>query len=327
MCRFVINLAQIFDIWPTPLRGPEPIGEIDMAPHNPARIFTASGPWFLAATPRPRHRRRMGAMLLGTTALAMALGLGLGLATGGPAMAQVSTWTGGMDNTWVDDDNWTGGGVGPNDNTPDGATASAVFDDAGLAATITLGGGPFTVNQLQLVDGFTLSTGTLNLGGTTPQITYTAASGQSRLASTLSVVLNAGTTADIAAGGTLIVDSVVSGAGALAKTGDGTLVLTGVNTYAGGSTLGAGTLRLGAFGGTPATLGTGALLLDGGVFEVTDGAAGATTFTVTNDITVAGTATVRAPGDDVLVLGDGASTFTRNAGSALTLSSGAGGRV
>ncbi|MBC7155873.1 MAG: autotransporter-associated beta strand repeat-containing protein, partial [Rhodobacteraceae bacterium] len=270
----------------------------------------------------------MGAMLLGTTALAM--GLGLGLATGGPAMAQVSvsTWsdpTGG--GVWDSNGNWDDPSIGPND-VPDGIGDLAIIPDAvGGPHTIDLEAGSFTVNALSLGSDFILSNGTLTLGGTTPQITYTAASGQSRLASTLSVVLNAGTTADVAAGGTLIVDGVVSGAGALAKAGDGTLVLTGVNTYAGGTTLGAGTLRLGAFGGTPATLGTGALLLDGGVFEVTDGAAGATTFTVTNDITVAGTATVRAPGDDVLVLGDATATFTRNAGSALTLSSGAGGRV
>ncbi len=54
-------------------------------------------------------------------------------------------------------------------------------------------------------------------------------------------------TIDTAAGTTLLMSGVVSGTdGALFKTGDGTLTLTGENTYASGTTIAAGTLQLGA---------------------------------------------------------------------------------
>jgi outer membrane autotransporter protein len=51
----------------------------------------------------------------------------------------------------------------------------------------------------------------------------------------------------------LIVNGVISGSGGLNKTGSGALVLTGANTYAGGTTITAGTLQLGN-GGTTGNL-------------------------------------------------------------------------
>jgi autotransporter-associated beta strand protein/T5SS/PEP-CTERM-associated repeat protein len=61
------------------------------------------------------------------------------------------------------------------------------------------------------------------------------------------IVINAGKTAefDLAGPGLLTAAGVISGTGALHKTGAGTLVLSGNNTFLGGATLAAGDLRLG----------------------------------------------------------------------------------
>jgi autotransporter-associated beta strand protein len=52
---------------------------------------------------------------------------------------------------------------------------------------------------------------------------------------------------------TVAFGSVISGAGSLAQLGSGTLVLTGANTYSGGTTINAGTLQLGN-GGTSGSI-------------------------------------------------------------------------
>lgn len=85
----------------------------------------------------------------------------------------------------------------------------------------------------------------------------------------------------------LTISSVISGEhGALNKTGEGTLVLSGTNTYAGGTTVTAGTLdAVGTLGAGNVTVGTGATIIlhntvDGSVFanngtiEIASGFAG-----------------------------------------------------
>ncbi|WP_436290343.1 autotransporter outer membrane beta-barrel domain-containing protein [Variovorax sp. LjRoot178] len=66
--------------------------------------------------------------------------------------------------------------------------------------------------------------------------------------------------------GTLTHTGLIGGAGALAKTGPGALILTGSNTYAGGTTITAGTLQLGNGGTTGSIVGNvannGALVFD-----------------------------------------------------------------
>ncbi len=67
----------------------------------------------------------------------------------------------------------------------------------------------------------------------------------------------------------------ISGSGSFVQMGSGTTVLNGTNSYSGGTTIGAGTLQVavGTQAGTnDSSVGTGPVMLDGGIFQA--GAAG-----------------------------------------------------
>ncbi|MEI8356306.1 MAG: autotransporter domain-containing protein, partial [Deltaproteobacteria bacterium] len=87
-------------------------------------------------------------------------------------------------------------------------------------------------------------------------------------------IANAGTglTFDIAAaGGTLTESGLISGIGSLTKLSAGTLVLSGANTYTGGTTITAGMLQARnaqALGNTGAVLNNGTGTLDVGIYDV-----------------------------------------------------------
>ena len=79
------------------------------------------------------------------------------------------------------------------------------------------------------------------------------------------VALSANQTWNVTNGLTLSVGGIVSGARAITKTGDGTLVLSGANTYTGGTIINAGTVQAGsgtAFGTAGVTNNNGATLRD-----------------------------------------------------------------
>ncbi|MBO9715375.1 MAG: autotransporter-associated beta strand repeat-containing protein [Pseudoxanthomonas sp.] len=104
-----------------------------------------------------------------------------------------------------------------------------------------------------------------------------------------------GGTFETLAATTLTLSGNVAGTGNLTKTGDGTLVLGGTNTYAGGTAVNAGTLQV----SSDANLGSGALTLDSGTLRST-----------------ASFATARA-----ITLAAGGGTFEPQAGTALTVQS------
>ena len=94
------------------------------------------------------------------------------------------------------------------------------------------------------------------------------------------------------------ISSVIAGTGALTKTGVGTLNLQGVNTYSGNTTIGNGTLQLGAANVIPNGAGKGDVIVTStfdlnafsdtinglsGAGIVTSGAAGTPTLTVGNN--------------------------------------------
>ena len=107
--------------------------------------------------------------------------------------------------------------------------------------------------------------------------------------------------------------AAISGGAALTKLGANTLTLSSNNTYSGGTTVNAGTLVV----GNTNALGTGLLTMGGGVLT---NAAG--TWTFTNAINLAGTATVGIKGTDLLTLGGivtNSGSLTKTGAGTLTL--------
>ena len=125
-----------------------------------------------------------------------------------------------------------------------GAT-QLVKDDLGTlvltGANTYTGGTAINGGTLQVAGDASLgaAAGPLSLDGGTLRTTATFATARA-------TTLNAGGgTFDVDTGTTLTANGIISGAGALNKAGTGTLVLTADNNYAGGTTIGAGTLQLG----------------------------------------------------------------------------------
>ncbi|QIF03490.1 autotransporter-associated beta strand repeat-containing protein [Roseimicrobium sp. ORNL1] len=200
------------------------------------------------------------------------------------AFAQ-ATWDGQTNANWSTPTNWN----------PDGEPTLATAVSFGspvppTGSTITLSAGEQAFS-LSFLESYTLTGGDLTLGAAT------------------SISVDPTFTATI--------NSIVAGAGtSLAKTGDGTLVLTGANTFAGTLTLNAGVLRATT---NAAALGTGALSLGGGELQLAnDTALGFnrnTTVTgntqITSDRLTAGAGVTHTLG----TLSIGAQTLTVGAGS------------
>ena len=181
----------------------------------------------------------------------------------------VTTFTRTVSGNWTDTTGWTPNGV-PNSSTD---IAQLVNPGSGTN-TVNLGGGTFTVNQLQFsgtnAGTWNVTNGTIVFDGTNPMFLNQGGSGG--LVGTLpNLTLNATTTFEIDnAAAVTDVTGAITGTGGLIKTGDGTLTLIGTNTYSGGTSLNGGIVAV----DSDSNLGTGALSFNGGTLEALAAGAG-----------------------------------------------------
>ncbi len=240
----------------------------------------------------------------GGSAVTVGTGLGTDTISANVAMGASQTWTVGSGSTLAISGNVSGAtfnlikaGSGTlalsGTNSYSGATTvSGGVLNIGSADALD-GTSGVTVNSgatLQLQGGFTTTTQTaLNLSGNgtgtagalenvsgnntyTGAITLNAPTTIGSDANTLTLnsstaISGSGQTLTLTGSGNGLISSVIgTGTGSLTKTGTGTWVLSGLNTYSGGTTLSSGTLQLSGSGTLGAS--TGALAVNGGLLDL-----------------------------------------------------------
>ncbi|MEO6477600.1 autotransporter-associated beta strand repeat-containing protein [Luteolibacter sp.] len=171
-----------------------------------------------------------------------------------------------------------------NDNTVSPAVTTfdnSGVDNSGVDYTLTGSGGINTGSLNKLGTGtVTISTtnsytGATSIQGGILQLGNGSANGD---ISTSSGIANDATLVYNRTGGSFTYANVISGIGTVVKNGTGTQILTGTNTYSGGTTINAGILQMGN-GGAAGRLGTGAITDNASlVFNRSDTAAQGTDF-------------------------------------------------
>lgn len=223
--------------------------------------------------------------------------LGLVLLVSPFVQAQTKRWDGGGgNNRWNTNNNW-------NSNGQPNSSATVIFDNTyvgTLPSTIQLRGNR-TANILTFDTGDTLAlingTGSRALNLYSGQINRTVGSSGTQSLEFSYLDLQANGVFDINGSGTFTIESVIRNEGgtwSVTKTGNGTLILAGTNTYGGGTNIGTsgggsgGTLQLGADNVLPGTtVSIYAGILDIGFYNDTIGAlslgggAGGTTASIT----------------------------------------------
>ncbi|WP_374407787.1 autotransporter-associated beta strand repeat-containing protein [Hydrogenophaga sp.] len=210
------------------------------------------------------------------------------------------------------------GGVSNGGLATSSGTTSVVIGRKGTSTTFSgvLGNCCDAMNMTKAGTGNLTLTGSNTYTGTTTIADGTLQVGAGGTTGTLGTgaVTNNGTL-NVNRSNALTMANAISGTGSLTKAGAGTLTLTGANTYAGGSTLSAGTVVLGSGTGT---LGSGTLTLAGGNLALNPGSSGAT-YTYANPINVTANGTIAS--DDGLTVLSG----TVNIASGATLKVGTAG--
>jgi autotransporter-associated beta strand protein len=212
----------------------------------------------------------------------------------------------------------TTGDIAPSSVTVSSGTSFGFLrtDDYSFAAPIVGDGGVFQASNATVTltgnstftGGTTIFDGTLQLGngGTSGSITGNVTNDGALVFSRSDTVTFAGT---------------VSGIGSLTKLGGNTLILTGPNTYSGGTTVTAGTLQIGN-GGTAGSI-TGNVVSNGNVtFSRSDTVTFTGNITGTGTLTKAGTGTLILSGTNSYAGGTTLTGGTLNITSASALPSG-----
>jgi fibronectin-binding autotransporter adhesin len=222
----------------------DPIPPICFPPRT--KTMKMPRPFLKLARKKKQHlagKSRKPSLLAGSIALLAASAFSLTIAPS--AEAAIVYWdingtTAGASNTGTAAGTWDGPPTGVNafwNSASDGAGAVSLWSD-GDVAVFSAGG-----NATQ---AFTIAvSGTVKIGGLTFEEGLVTLSG-----GTLQMTVNSNF--DVASGITAIVNSTVDGAFDLTKTGAGTLVLGGTNTYTGRTLISGGTLSI----STDANLGT-----------------------------------------------------------------------
>ena len=206
----------------------------------------------------------------------------------GAIQGGVGTWrVGGGENNWTE----ASGAV----NADYAQGSFAIFSGLGGTVTIDNGNGNVRAAGLQFtVDGYTLMGGPLELTGTQAFVR-----------------VGDGSAGDAAI--TATIASALTGSARLVKDMGGTLILTGANSYTGGTAINGGTLDV----SSDANLGdaTGGISFDGGTLDIT------TSFASNRAVDLVGTGTFRTQGTGFVLRGvvSGAGALVKEGNGSLTL--------
>jgi fibronectin-binding autotransporter adhesin len=191
-------------------------------------------------------------------------------------------------------------------------TGTFVKNDAG---TLTLGGANTFTGASTINGGIVVVTSDANLGNGIAGVTLNAATleiatGFSTNALRLFTLGNSASTFQVDAGQTFTVTTVINGPGTLNKTGAGTMVLSAMNTFSGGTNVLGGTVQISA---ADRLFNTGGLTISGGTFDLQ-------TFTQTTGAVTLASGTISGTGTGILT----GSTYTLQSGTVSAVLAGTG---